>query len=324
MTTRARTMVDAELMSRVRALLARRDDRPLPSGHARPELRLTAQADGGAELLIYDEISWWGITAVDVAAALSTLAGPLTVRINSPGGDVFDGVAIYNMLLDYPGEVTVTVDGLAASAASFIAMAGDTIRMNRASQMMIHDASGFTWGNAADMRAMAALLDQVSSTLAGIYAARTGTDADTWRARMLDETWYTAEAAVEAGLADETVPHPSRKDDEDDVEDRTAVAVAAMADSLFPYGTADGAGRWRLAALTEQPTDAVPAPAPARPPADIDDQATPTPDEDEPDDQPQDEPGETSVDDEWIDLVGHLIEGEPSVGDLLAHLREAQ
>src|SRR5690606_4620718 len=138
--------------------------------------------------------------------------GPLHVKINSPGGDVFDGIAIYNMLADYNGPVTVTVDGLAASAASFIAMAGSTVQMNRAAQMMIHDASGFAFGNAADMRAMAALRAQVSDTAAGIYAARTGRPVDELRDAMLTETWYTAQAAVDAGLADEMIPHPAPAD----------------------------------------------------------------------------------------------------------------
>jgi ATP-dependent protease ClpP protease subunit len=355
-----RPAVSHDLATQIKALLARRDARPLPQGHVRPAVQLTAQADGdGAELLIYDEISWWGICATDVAAVLSTVSGPLHVRVNSPGGDVFDGIAIYNMLADYDGEVTVTVDGLAASAASFIAMAGDTIRMNRASQMMIHDASGMCWGNAADMKAMAALLDMVSGTLAGIYAARTGVDTATWRSRMLEETWYTAESAVEAGLADEMVPHPTREDDGDDEEQPDLAAV-------FPYGAPDERGRWRLAALIPLPTppttDQAPAPGVVpRPPvdqtlepvpappaddtdadrADVEQLTDPTEDEAEsapvetqpapaaePDPAPVEEPDTAADDDpvggEWTDLVAHLTEPEPTEVDLLTRLREAK
>ncbi|MBO3751543.1 ATP-dependent Clp protease proteolytic subunit [Streptosporangiaceae bacterium NEAU-GS5] len=244
-----RFAVDAALMGQVRALLARRDARPLPAGHTRSTPKLSAQADGGGpELLIYDEISYWGVCATDVAAALATVSGDLTVRINSPGGDVFDGVAIYNLLADYPGQVHVVVDGLAASAASFIAMAGDTVTMNRASQMMIHDGSGMCWGNEADMKAFAALLGMVSGTIAGIYAARAGGTPEEWRAAMLADsglgTWYTAEAAVEAGLADELVPLATR-----DSDPEPEPAAHASADALFPYGTNDAAGRWQLAAL---------------------------------------------------------------------------
>jgi ATP-dependent protease ClpP protease subunit len=355
-----RLRIDSALLAQVHALLARRDERPLPKGFTRPELKFTAQADGQpAELLIYDEISWWGIMAVDVAAALTTLSGPLHVRINSPGGDVFDGVAIYNMLADYGDEVTVTVDGLAASAASFIAMAGDTIRMNRASQMMIHDASGMCRGNAADMKAMAALLDVVSGTIADIYAARAGGDAADWRERMLVDggfgTWYTAEDAVASGLADELVPNSGRQegDDEQDAMDRLAAA-------LFPYGVDDERGRWRLAAtLSPQSGDPVvvqherahhqpvplvdldalraavqeraptpnagphPAAAVPQPPPGQPTESAPAPPIEPPAPAPAAAADETAPD--WGDLVTHLTTpAEPSADDLLASLREAQ
>lgn len=249
----SRPRIDGALLARVGALLASREERSLPQNYVRPMPTVRAQADGGAagaELLLYDEIGFWGIWAVDVAAVLSTVSGPLHVKINSPGGDVFDGIAIYNMLADYPDQVTVTVDSLAASAASFIAMAGDTIRMNRASQMMIHDASGGCRGNAADMRAMAGLLDQISSTIAGIYAGRAGGTVEEWRERMLVDggfgTWYTAEQAVEAGLADELVPMPAEPAEPEPADGGQAAARRA-ASALFPYGGA-GEGRWRLAA----------------------------------------------------------------------------
>ncbi|GAA4226085.1 hypothetical protein GCM10022254_09870 [Actinomadura meridiana] len=161
----------------------------------------------GAEMLLYAEIGYWGVTASDVASALATVTAPtLHVRINSPGGDVFDGIAIYNALADHPADVSVTVDGIAASAASFIAMAGDTIKMNRGSQMMIHDASGLCVGNAADMTEMADLLDRCSDIIAKIYAARAGGRFTSWRKLMRAETWYSASEAVGAGLASEAAP----------------------------------------------------------------------------------------------------------------------
>ena len=321
--------MDAGLLARVQALLAARDAQSLPQGHVRPTPTVTALAEGeGSELLIYDEIGFWGIWAIDVAAALTTISGPLHVRINSPGGDVFDGVAIYNLIADYPDQVTVTVDGLAASAASFIAMAGDTIRMNRASQMMIHDASGGCRGNAADMKAMAALLDMISGTIAGIYAGRAGGEVDEWRERMLVDagfgTWYTAEEAVEAGLADELVPLPAAEPEPE--SEPTGRAPARVAAALFPYG-ADDADRWRLAACAA-PTDQAPAPGASSPPVEArapqpaadPEPASAPPEPEPPADVVPDEP-ELPFDD-WSTATAHLIT-PPSSQDVWDRLREA-
>lgn len=172
----------------------------------RIETRAAAETEPAvAEVYIYDEIgeSWWGglapKTLVDEIATLDV--DNLTVHINSPGGAAWDGITIMNALRDHRARVNVVVDGLAASAASAIAMAGDTITMNRGAQMMIHDASGFAWGNAADMEKTAGVLHKLSDSYADIYAARAGGDREQWRALMEAETWYTAEEAVAAGLA---------------------------------------------------------------------------------------------------------------------------
>jgi ATP-dependent protease ClpP protease subunit len=159
----------------------------------------------GAEVLLYDEIGWFGVTANDFARELQALdTDAITLRINSPGGDVFDGLAIYNALRNHPATVTTRIDGLAASAASFIAMAGDKIVAEKASQIMIHDAMGAAIGlDAAEMRDMADLLDKTSGTIAGIYGDRAGTPAADWRTAMQTETWYTADEALAAGLVDE-------------------------------------------------------------------------------------------------------------------------
>lgn len=159
-----------------------------------------------AQIHIYEEIGFWGVTAQDFVRELNALedVDEIDLHLNSPGGDVFDGITIYNALVNHPAAVTVHVDGLAASAASFIAQAGDRVVMGRGAMMMIHDAAGFALGNAGDMRSMADLLDKVSDTIAGIYAARSGIDAATWRKRMLAESWYRDTEAVEAGLADES------------------------------------------------------------------------------------------------------------------------
>jgi len=170
---------------------------------------------GGAELYIYDEIGYFGVTAQVLVAELKNVTGDLTVHINSPGGDVFDGIAILNALRNHKGEVTTIVDGLAASAASFIAQAGSKRVMARNSELMIHDASGLCIGNSEDMSEMLALLERTSDNIADVYAERSGKgDRAAWRAAMSAETWYSAQEAVDAGLADE-VDGVATKQDED-------------------------------------------------------------------------------------------------------------
>ena len=170
------------------------------------QIRNAAPTDSGpAELLIYDEIdSWFGVAAEQLARDISALddTRELVVRINSPGGNVYDGVAILNSLRGHPGKVTVVIDGLAASAASVIAMGGDEIVMNRNSELMIHNGSAVAMGGAEDMRRMADRLEAVNANLATIYAERAGGTPEDWRAVMAAETWYSAEEAVAAGLAD--------------------------------------------------------------------------------------------------------------------------
>jgi ATP-dependent protease ClpP protease subunit len=243
-----RFIVDKGLVAQVWSHLHARDERPRPNVEGRPGLKVTAQADAPTDVLIYDEIGWFGVWAQDVIDALDGIRGDLNVRINSPGGDVFDGFAIYNALSGWAGRVTVVVDGLAASAASCIAMAGDTVRMNRASQMMIHDASGLCIGNAAEMTEMAALLDRVSDTIAGIYADKAGGQVADWRASMRAETWYNAAEAVAAKLADEMAPsrHADQSDEPDEGEpavepDEPMAAKATFDLACFQYAGRDKA-----------------------------------------------------------------------------------
>lgn len=167
------------------------------------------QADGPAVVRIYDEIGFWGVSAAEFAKELDAVtATEIEVQISSPGGDVFDGIAIYNALRAHPAKVTTRVDGLAASAASVIVQAGENRVMLSASQMMIHEAWGLTVGSAEEMRKYADVLDRQSDVLAGIYAERSGKDAAEFRAMMTEDTWLTDEQAVEAGLADEVVSTP--------------------------------------------------------------------------------------------------------------------
>ena len=151
---------------------------------------------------IYDGIGMFGVSAEEFVQDFDGInAEKITLRLNSPGGDVFDGIAIYNSVKGHPAEVKVKVDGLAASAASLIAMAGDTIHMSEASMMMLHEPWGFTIGNASEHRDTAALLDKIGEQALDIYSARSGIDKEDLRAIAAAETWFTGPEALEAGLA---------------------------------------------------------------------------------------------------------------------------
>ncbi len=166
--------------------------------------RIENKASAAAEVFIYDEIGGWGVTAADFVKELQDItASRIDLHLNTPGGEVFDGIAIYNALRNHKAQVTAYVDGLAASAGSFIAQAGDRRVMARQSQMMIHDGHAVCVGNAKDMATTAALLDKCSDNLASIYAERAGGSVADWRNVMRTETWYSAQEAVDAGLADE-------------------------------------------------------------------------------------------------------------------------
>lgn len=197
---------------------AARNRATIPEGQARDWYTLrNATSPDEAELLLYDEIGgWWGSTAEDVIAELQGVTSPnLRVRINSPGGSVFEGIAIANALRAHAANVTVQVDSLAASIASVIAMAGDTVVMAPNSMLMIHDASGMCMGDAGDMEQMAAVLDAISDNIAGAYAAKAGGTVEDWRAAMKAESWYKAGDAVDAGLADEAMPAGAKPTDDD-------------------------------------------------------------------------------------------------------------
>lgn len=186
-----------------------------------------------AEVLLYNEIGSSGVGAGDFINDLRAANGPVHLRVNSPGGDVFDGVAIHNAIVSHPHDVTVTVDSLAASAASFVAMAGTTVQMQRGAQMMIHDAWGGQVGNAAEMRRTADLLDGFSNQIAGIYASRAGGSIGQWRDAMRRETWYNADEAVAAGLADKVVTPAGRV--------RNAITVFDLGSRGWRYAGRDAA-----------------------------------------------------------------------------------
>lgn len=212
-------------------------------------------ADGVAEILIYDEIGAFGITAKQFADDLKAVGKPntITLRINSPGGSVFDGIAIHNSLKRLSARKTVWIDGIAASIASVIAMAGDEVVMPENAMMMIHDPAGVVAGTAPEMRAMADALDRIKGGLVTAYRDRTGKADDEVEQLMAAETWMTATEAVSAGFADRV--------------DKPIRATAHFDLSRFRNAPAHEAGETLLedpmpdAALPAPVSEAVPVPA---------------------------------------------------------------
>lgn len=163
------------------------------------------------ELTIYDEIGFGGVTAKGIKADLESVsAKTIKVKINSPGGDVFDGVAIHNLLKDHPARIEVVVDGVAASAASIIAMAGDYITVADGAFVMIHNAWALTMGNADDHLKTIEALRKIDSALVGIYANRSGGNPEAIKRMMKDETWLNGAEAVQLGFADSTAQQPEK------------------------------------------------------------------------------------------------------------------
>jgi len=207
-----------------------------------------------ASIYVYGEIGW-EVTSSSFAQALDELGDveQIDLHINSPGGSVFEGLAVYNMLKRFPATIAGTVDGFAASAASFIAMACDTLVMGTGTQMMIHDASGLCIGREEDMHAMGDVLGTTSDEIAGFYARRAGGTVTSWRDAMRAETWYTGEEAVAAGLAD-SVAEPT--------DDADTKANASKWDlSMFRYAGRDAAP----APTLHVPSEQLPSEAPAMP-----------------------------------------------------------
>ena len=171
-----------------------------------------AAVDDDRTISIYDAIGYdyWtgdGVTAKRISAALRSMGkGPVTVNVNSPGGDMFEGLAIYNLLREHDGEVTVRVLGIAASAASIIAMAGDKVQIARSAFLMIHNAWIVAAGNRNDFAELSAWLAPFDAAMADIYAARTGDDLKAISKLMDAETYIGGAAAVEQGFADEFLP----------------------------------------------------------------------------------------------------------------------
>lgn len=162
-----------------------------------------------SEVWIYEQIGedFWsgeGVTAKGFQKEISAItAKNIDLHINSPGGAVFDGVAIYNLLKQHPANITTYIDGIAASIASVIALAGDKVIMAENALYMMHNPFGVVMGNSADMRSMADVLDKIRGTMTGVYAGKSGKDDAEINALLDAETWFTADEALEAGFIDE-------------------------------------------------------------------------------------------------------------------------
>lgn len=236
---------------------------PAAGKHALVRAEVSSTESTEATLYLYGPIdSWggmWGISAAEVAQALTALPSgttDLTVRINSPGGEVFEAVAIMNLLRDHSAKITARVDGIAASAGSFLAVSADELIMGGNTELMIHDAWGLAIGNAEDMRAYGDLLDSTSDNIASVYDAKAGGGTPKWRDYMKAESWFTAEEAVELGLADSvnTVAPAEEADTE------PAARMQFDTETLFQY-----AGRDKAPAPAPVPT-AITPPTPASQP----------------------------------------------------------
>jgi len=199
---------------------------PAARNPGKVEVRASSANPDTTEIMVYDEIGYWGTTAKEFNEALAGIStSNITVRLNSPGGDVFDGHAIYNALQAHPASITCQVDGLAASAASIIALAGNKVVMADNALLMCHCAWSFAFGNKSNMLETASVLEKIDAKLAGIYSKKSGKSVNDCLAMMAGEgkndgTWFTAEEAKAFGLIDEI----SGSDDEED----PSAAEAAM------------------------------------------------------------------------------------------------
>ena len=206
---------------------------PLPSALDRWNGGLKAAASDDNTISVFDVIGqdYWGegVTAKRIAGALRSMNGAdVTVNINSPGGDMFEGLAIYNLLREHQGKVTVKVLGLAASAASIIAMAGDDIQIGLGAFLMIHNCWVVAIGNRHDFAAMVDYLEPFDNAMADIYSARSGLDSDAVKQMMDGETYIGGSDAIEKGLADGLLSSDSVTSD-----DESPAAALRKLDSLL-------------------------------------------------------------------------------------------
>ncbi|ELY4215894.1 Clp protease ClpP [Cronobacter turicensis] len=207
---------------------------------------IRAARDGDNSISIFDVIGadYWGegVTASRIAGALRSLNGAdVTVNINSPGGDMFEGLAIYNLLREYDGKVTVKVLGLAASAASIIAMAGDEVQIGRGAFLMIHNCWVYAMGNRHDLAQIATDMAPFDKAMSDIYQARSGLDAATVDKMMDGETYIGGSEAVEKGFADSLLSADEIADD-----DESPAAALRKLDALLAKANTPRSERRKL------------------------------------------------------------------------------
>lgn len=200
-------------------------------------IQAAARDDNTIDVFDVIGLDYWtgeGVTAKHVSDALRRIGErDVVVNINSPGGDVFEGLAIYNLLREHKGAVTVRVLGLAASAASVIAMAGDEVQIARAGFLMIHNAWMLAAGNRHDFREYADFLEPIDTSMADIYAARSGQELEAIQRMMDGETWIGSNAAIDQGLADALLPSDEIEAGE---EKPAAIAVRRVENALRASG----------------------------------------------------------------------------------------
>lgn len=207
---------------------------------------IRAARDGVNSISIFDVIGadYWGdgVTASRIAGTLRSLNGAdVTVNINSPGGDMFEGLAIYNLLREYEGKVTVKVLGLAASAASIIAMAGDEVQIGRGAFLMIHNCWVYAMGNRHDLAQIAADMAPFDKAMSDIYQARSGLDSTTIDKMMDGETYIGGSEAVEKGFADSLLSADEIADD-----DESPAAAIRKLDALLAKANTPRSERRKL------------------------------------------------------------------------------
>lgn len=191
--------------------------------------RITGAADTErAQVYVYDTIGW-DTPAADFVKELAGITAPvIDMRVNSPGGLVWDGLDIYSALKGHSSRVEALVTGVAASAASLVTMAADHIAVEQAARMMIHRSSGLAIGNMHDLREIADVLEGIDQSAAEIYQARAGGPVDAWLAAMDKTTWYPGQAAVDARLADAVIGNKT-KDTPAPPEDLATQVIRARA-----------------------------------------------------------------------------------------------
>lgn len=223
-------------------------------------IRPAALEQGDNVITMFDVIGedWWsggGITAKKVGAQLRAIGDrPVEVQINSGGGDMFEGLAIYNVLREHPQEVTVKVMGMAASAASIITMAADRVEIGAASFIMIHNCWVIASGNRNDMADVAAFLAPFDQAMADVYAARTGRDTAEIAGWMDAETWLSGSTAIDRGFADALLPADQIRIDENaKAADREANEVRALELTLINSGMTRAQARARIKSIKGTP-----------------------------------------------------------------------